>query len=252
VVQGEQFAPAPSHSLEQQPRKRRWPLIVGLLLAILMVGAAAWIVPNLWRQRTVTVVLAPTMRAVGQGQNYTTIAAALADANPGDTVEVLAGEYREQVALKTGITVRSRVPREAILRGLPGSDVPAVVAESVNGARLSGFRILSGPEATFSTGIFLNNSAVEVDDVEIAGAGVGIEIRGPASPMLRANNIHDCKADAILIAGPAKPWISHNSIQRNKGVSITARDGAAPVVADNLIEGNGGDRPASSLGKKKK
>jgi hypothetical protein len=226
-------------------------LIAGLPLAVFIVAAAAFIFPNLWKQRTVTVVLAPTLRAVGPGQNYTTISAALADANPGDTVEVLAGEYREQVALKTGVTIRSRVPREAIVRGLPGSDVPAVVAEGVTNARLSGFRIVSGPESTLSTGMFLNNSAAEVDDVDISGAGVGIEIRGNANPMLRANNIHDCKSDAIVIVGPSKPWISHNSIQRNKGASIAAREGAAPTVADNLIEGNAGDR-APAAGKKKK
>ena len=41
------------------------------------------------------------------------IAAALAQARAGDTVEVRAGEYREQVRLKAGVTLRARVPREA-------------------------------------------------------------------------------------------------------------------------------------------
>jgi nitrous oxidase accessory protein NosD len=223
---------------------------VGLLFLLLAGIAAALILPNLWKQRTITVVVAPTLRAVGPGQNYTTIAAALADANPGDTVEVARGEYREQVALKTGVTIRSHVPREAVLRAGPSSDVPAVVAESVSGARLSGFKILGGPDAPLTSGIFLNNSAVEVDDVEIAGAGVGVEIRGTANPMLRANNIHDGTSDGILIVGPSKPWLSHNSIQRNKGSAIAAREGAAPVLMDNLIDGNAGDR--GSAGKKKK
>ena len=38
----------------------------------------------------------------------------MAEARPGDTVEVRIGEYREQVRLKSGVTLRSLVPREAI------------------------------------------------------------------------------------------------------------------------------------------
>jgi len=235
----------------QPQTRRRWPWITGLLALILAGIAAAVILSNLWKQRIVTVVLTPTVRSVGPGQSYTTIPAALADAHPGDVVEVLSGEYRGQIALKTGITVRSRIPREAVLRGAPGSDVPLVLAEAVNGARISGFKILAGPDAPLTSGVLLNNSAVEVDDLEISGAGVGIEIRGEASPLLRANNIHDCASDGISVVGPSKPWISHNSIQRNKGAAIAAQEGAAPVLLDNRIEGNSGDR-APAAGKKKK
>jgi serine/threonine protein phosphatase PrpC len=251
VVEGEQFTRPPQLREQPQLRRRRWPWIVGLLALILIGIAAAVILPNLWKQRTVTVVLTPAVRSVGPGQNYTTIPAALADAHPGDVIEVLSGEYRGQIALKTGVTVRSRIPREAVLRGAPGSDVPLVLAEGVNGARISGFKILAAPDAPLTSGVLLNNSAVEVDDLEIAGAGVGIEIRGEASPLLRANNIHDCTSDAVLVVGLSKPWLSHNSIQRNKGAAIAAQEGAAPVLLDNRIEGNAGDR-APAAGKKKK
>ena len=48
-----------------------------------------------------------------------------------------------------------------------------------------------------SVGILLRDSAVEVTDVEVKGAGVGIEIRGTASPVLRANTIRDCAAEGL-------------------------------------------------------
>ena len=54
---------------------------------------------------------------------------------------------------------------------------------------------------------------MEIDDVEVKGAGVGIEIRGErAVPTLRANAIRDCLAEGVLILGPATPWLSHNLI----------------------------------------
>ena len=123
------------------------------------------------------VVIAPRVIAV-----TTTIAAAMAEARAGDTVEVPEGEYREQVRLKDGVTLRARVPREPKLRAAPMSSGPAVIAEGVKGARFSGFRILADPQMPLSVGILLRDSAVEIDDVEVKGAGVGIEIRGSAQP----------------------------------------------------------------------
>ena len=97
-------------------------------------------------------------------------------------MEVPGGEYREQVRLKDGVTLRARVPREPKLRAAPLSSGPAVIAEGVRGARFSGFRILADPEMPLSTGILLRDSVVEIDDVEVKGAGVGIEIRGSRQP----------------------------------------------------------------------
>ena len=56
-------------------------------------------------------------------------------------------------------------------------------------------------QTPLSAGIVLSDSAVEIDDMEIKGAGVGIEIRGAASPLLRANAIHDCTGEGVLILG---------------------------------------------------
>jgi hypothetical protein len=79
---------------------------------------------------------------------------------------------------------------------------------------------------------------VEVDDVEVDGAGVGVEIRGTANPELRADAIHDCLNEGVLILGASEPWISHNDIRRNKGAGLAARDGARPAMVGNVFEMN--------------
>jgi len=66
----------------------------------------------------------------GAGARFATIQEALAAAREGDTVEVSGGEYREQVRLKSGVALRSQVPREAILRAAPVGGGPAVLAEA--------------------------------------------------------------------------------------------------------------------------
>jgi pectinesterase len=171
------------------------------------------------------------------------IATAMAQAGPGDTVEVPPGEYREQVRLKDGVTLRARTPRDVIIRAAAMSDGPAVVAEGVKGARISGVRILADAQMPLATGILLRDSDVEIDDVEVKGAGIGIAIHGTASPVLRGNSIRDCSAEGVLILGAGAPWLSHNVIQGNKGAGIRAREGAKPALLENVIERNVLDIP---------
>ena len=237
LVEGEQFQQATVLPPQAQPTP--W-ISLALLFVAGFVAAAVlgWLTRTMWQPAPI--VIAPRVIAV-----TTTIAAAMADARAGDTVEVPEGEYREQVRLKDGITLRARVPREPKLRAAPMSSGPAVIAEGVKGARLSGFRILADPQMPLSVGILLRDSAVEIDDVEVKGAGVGIEIRGSASPTLRANAIRDCLAEGVLILGPAAPWLSHNLIQGNKGAGVAARDGAKPGLLANTFDRNVLDPPAT-------
>jgi hypothetical protein len=79
--------------------------------------------------------------------------------------------------------------------------------------------------------------------VEVDGAGVGVEIRGTANPVLRANAIHDCSHEGVLILGASEAWISHNDIRRNKGAGIAARDGARPAMVGNVFEKNAVEVP---------
>jgi hypothetical protein len=180
----------------------------------------------------------PEVLMAGTGAAYPSIAAAMAAARAGDTVEAAAGEYNEQVRLKSGVTLRSRVPREAVLRAAPMGGEAAVIADNVRAARFSGFRILAARDLPIPKGILLDNSRVEVDDVEVEGAGIGVEISGGASPVLRANSIHDCIHEGVLIVGASEAWISHNDIRRNKGAGLAAREGALPVLLQNVFEKN--------------
>ncbi len=140
------------------------------------------------------VVIRPRALAVGPGARSTPSRGHGA-ARAGDTVEVLVGDYREQVHLKAGITLRSRVPREARMMAAPSAAVRPC-AQNVDCARVTGFLIVGDAQAPLSAGVLIDNSAVELDDVEIEGAGVGIEIRGAAAPLLRGQRhprLHGCR-----------------------------------------------------------
>ncbi|HUI56407.1 MAG TPA: protein phosphatase 2C domain-containing protein [Bryobacteraceae bacterium] len=244
VVEGEEFAAPAPRAVESRTTpflSRAVWFVFGVVIAL----AGAWLSRALWIPPPV--VQTPRVLVAGTGQEYPTIAAALTEARAGDTIEVPAGEYNEQVRLMSGVTVRSKPPHAAILRAAPVGNGVVVIAENIKAARLSGFRILAARDMPIATGVLLVNSNVDVEDIEVDGARVGIEIRGGASPALRANSIHDCDNEGMLILGPSEPWISHNDIRRNRGAGLAARGGARPILLDNVFEKNAVEVPPEML-----
>jgi parallel beta-helix repeat protein len=237
LVEGEDFRPAPEPPASERRGMAGWTKVLLLLLPILLV-LAFLAGARIWKPRVVNVPVPPKTLLVGPSQPYATLAAALAEANAGDIVEVLAGEYAEHVQLKDSVTVRSRVPRAAILRAAPLSNGPAVLAQGVSGARFSGFWIQADPQAPLTAGVVLENSTVEIDDVLITGASIGIEIRGTGSSSLRSNEIRESLAEGILVSGSATPWLSHNTITGNRGPGLRVRDTAKPTLVRNVFDGN--------------
>jgi hypothetical protein len=226
LVEGDDFAAAPVAVKKGTPLAERMFMFGAGLLVAAIVG---WLTRSSWQPAPI--VIRPRTIAVN-----TSIAAAMSEARPGDTVIVPAGEYREEIRLKDGVTLRARVPREAVLRAAPMSGGPAVLADQVIGARFSGFRILADAGMPINVGIDLRDSTVEIDDVEVKGAGIGIEIRGSGNPVVRASAIRDSAAEGVLIQGPSQPWLSHNLLQANKGPAVAAREGAHPSLLGNVID----------------
>jgi serine/threonine protein phosphatase PrpC len=179
-----------------------------------------------------------------------TVAQAVADAQPGDTIQFAAGrEYHQPVRLKSGITFRGSQTGEmangsrAILRVSPGAAGPALLADNVRDVRIQGLRILADPQAPLPQGILLIDSSVEIDDTEIEGATIGIEVRGDSRLLLRSSTIRDSLAEGLLASGPCSLWLSHNSFLHNHGPNLAARDGAQPSLTGNVFDKSTLDLP---------
>jgi hypothetical protein len=180
--------------------------------------------------------------------DFATIRAAIDAASLGDTVLVSPGVYTEQIRLRDGIGVISERPGAAVIQYPP--DAPpgtAVAAQDVNGARLYGFRILGQPNGLLEVGVALDNAAVELQDLEIAGARMaGLVVSGAASPTVRASRIHS-NGTGVVVRGGAAPWLAHNMIIRNgrapgeAGPGIELEEGAGAVLTGNVIADNGAE-----------
>ncbi len=244
LVEGEEFTPQLPPTPEKSSGALRWLLFAA---AVILAAAAGFLAGRKLSPRPVDSPAAPRVLVAGAGTSFSSITAALTEARTGDTVVVQPGEYHEQVRLKGGVTLRSRVPLDAVLRAPALSSGPAVIAENIQNARLSGFRVAGDTQLPLSEGIVLINSGVEIDNVEVHGAGIGVQVRGGHAVSLSASVVEDCLGEGILITGDAEPWISHSIFRRNKGAGLAARDGAKPVLRDNIFEKNSVELPPEMM-----
>jgi serine/threonine protein phosphatase PrpC len=172
------------------------------------------------------------------------ISAAIAAADAGAIIMVEPGEYREQLRLKSGVQVRSRVARGASLRlpGTSGESDAAVVAIDVTGAELRGFRIVGDAATPLGTGVHVQGSDLMLIDVEILGArGSAIIFGSGASGTLLASDIRDNPGIALDIRSGAVPRIVSNTFARNATArsagTIIAEPDAKPVIERNIFVG---------------
>jgi hypothetical protein len=181
------------------------------------------------------------------GAAFTSIASALAAAEPGDIVDVDAGIYRESIVLKEGVSIRARQRRTSILQA-PGSATGAWTAISVTSIRsgsVSGFVVQGGNGARLDYGIRVTDANVELDDLDIAGAhAAAVEITGRSTTRLRSSTIHDNPGVGVAVDESATPEILHNVISGNgRGAAPRAglelRSGARGTIAGNIVKGNG-------------
>ncbi|HWM91208.1 MAG TPA: protein phosphatase 2C domain-containing protein [Thermoanaerobaculia bacterium] len=242
-----QSKPAPRQYGAAHARERRiFPWI--LLLLVLAAAAGAFFYPPI-RNRVIEMIggeeaPAPTpppvpVLRVGPGESdFLSISDALAEARPGQTIEVAAGEYRETLVLKDGVALVSRAPRAAIIQIPEGA--PAGVSGRGVRARFVGFKIVGG-----TVGLRLDGSQVEVSEVEVTGAtGSGIEITGADRSSIESSYVHDNAGAGVVVDGGAATRLRQNLIARNgtktpKRPGVEIRGPARPLLIENRIEGNG-------------
>jgi serine/threonine protein phosphatase PrpC len=197
--------------------RSRWRLLALVTLLLVTLGLSAYAV----RDRLPPVGIAGSP-SPGPRQFIVTaassIGSALNQARPGDEILVEAGEFRERLSLRSGVRVRSRVPRAASIR-LPGgateSDV-AVEAVDVTAAELSGFRILGDAATPLGTGVLVRNADVTLVDLEVTGAQqAAVEFAGGAGGTLLGSHIHDNPGAGLVIRSSASPRIANTFFRQN-------------------------------------
>lgn len=207
------------------------------------------------RMTTILFLLATAHPAVAATlrvpEDHKTIQAAIDAAQPGDTVQVASGRYRERIKLRPGIIVRSagddshgkaglkRAEATILDGGGKSGDEPGVVmAES---STLDGFTITNVgnyDEAIWKKHFDSHGEELADDEGSVQVEGTIPAISLKAVIAIVTNNIVHHNGDVgIAVVGSKErrisPVISQNLSYRNLGGGIGVADLAEPVIREN-------------------
>jgi serine/threonine protein phosphatase PrpC len=247
---GTELAEARKRHAITRPRENRWRTARSRalwLIAGILTGAAAL---GAYFYRSVPERATPAARHIAVGSSGPrAIANALSVAQPGDTLEVAPGEYLGPIELRDEINLVSRQPGAAVIRVDPAAVADAGIAfaaRSIHQARLSGFRVVGGKDAQLTTGVLVDGSDLEIDEMDISGAGdCAIRIAAGSKAVVRASDFHDNPGCGVWIGGGSSPRLAGNRIAANGTLPGALRPGieirtpSMPIVERNIIAGNG-------------
>lgn len=149
---------------------------------------------------------------------YTTINAAIQAASPGDTIIVAPGLYRENVIMRSGISVVSQFVGRAIIDGQAGMDGGNPSIRAADSCLIEGFTIRGGYDGIVCDG---------------------------TSPVIRHCIIRSNYGDAgVVCLNGSKAIVENNTILGNLGSSYSRLptgiycEQANPVIRNNIVTGN--------------
>ena len=180
--------------------------------------------------------------------NSAGIIKALAEAVPGDTILVPAGEYIGPLVLKDRVNVFAQPAGRVIVRSsASGADAGiAIVARGVKDARIKGLHVEGNETHPLRTGLLIADSSIEAEDIEVTGAAEsGVRITGDAHPLLMASNFHKNSGPGVVVQDQSAPRLMDNRIADNGFVpgaparGIEIGNEAQPTLLKNEILHNG-------------
>ena len=208
-----------------------------------------------------------------------TIASALANVKPGDTV-LVSGTCKEQVSIAPEIVRITLDGQKKTTIQHPGGTAPSPHALYNRGKEIiiKGFTVtggldgihLSGPASAVVDGnVVIKNagrgihidkgSVIRILNTTVEQSGlIGIDVTGasyayigvfiPRVPTLAPNTIRNNGGPGINIERTSGAWIVGNTISNNKESGIAIHRNAQADVIANVIENNGGDAISVSYG----
>jgi hypothetical protein len=175
---------------------------------------------------------------------FLNVQAAINSAQPGDTVVLSAGYYREQITIPSAVKLRSAGDAALGKTGLAraeatvidvGGNVPAVALKE--GASMDGITVTGAGK--FDQKIFEQHHAQRGEnladnhgEVGVSGSSAAIVIDGGDATVTNCI-VHDNGHPGIGVIGPGHVVIQDNHVYRNMGGGIGIANGARGLVSGN-------------------
>ena len=166
----------------------------------------------------------------GLGQ-HTTITAAIQAASPGASILIRPGVYNEGLVIDRPLHLSGQGDLNRVVLQAAGKDVIVWKAES---GSLKNLRLRQEGGKFYAVDIAAGSPLLEGCDITSQGLAC-VAIHGGASPVVRANRIHDSKSAGIFIYDGGRGLIEDNEIYANAFAGVAIETGASPTVRANRI-----------------
>jgi len=192
-------------------------------------------------------------RTLNVPADFGKIQEAINNANRGDVIKVLGGEYKENILMKNGVGLEGEGAEKTILDGNNLGNVVAFKSVRDPKTYLSGFTIKNAGKSL--SGISIENSSPWIHDNIVDENEFGVYIKGESHPVIQKNivknsskgiqvyNFIEEKQDqSAVVPGAGEEARNEEAIQnavQNTGQAIIAEDSKTrPIIIDNLIIDN--------------
>ncbi len=168
--------------------------------------------------------------------NYSTIQAAIDDADPGDTVFVHKGTYSENLVVNTSLSLIGEDRDKTMVDGRGKGDVVYIVTNHVN---VTGFTIVNSDPGNGSAGVnvyFTRNCSVV--DNNISGNNFGIVLWESGDNVINNNTLSGNFRDGVLVGLSYNNTITGNNVSHNGGNGIFIASSMHNVLAHNTAMKN--------------
>lgn len=170
-----------------------------------------------------------TWTVCAQGCNFTKIQEAIDGASPGDTVEVKAGEYQENLVIKKSLTLRGMGAEETIIDGIQ-EGYPVVWIMMQEEAQM----VLVKVKGLMVTGAQGEDCA----DLDKAICPNGVLIQGSAQAEITGCTISENQWNGIMLQDSTQAEITNSTISGNERDGIMLYDSAQATIERNTITKN--------------
>lgn len=170
-------------------------------------------------------------------QDYPTIKAALAAAQPAETVIVLPGTYHEQFSVPDNVSLQGQDPTTTIINGDGINNQPVVYLGT--GSTISGFTITNSGTNFYDAALWIPQGPATVTNMHLTQNSMGIVRFCSSAPCsdsstITNNVITNNTYTGILIHG-AQADVENNTVVSNALQGITFESSAQGNIIDNIV-----------------